>query len=248
MRMKSFIIRILHHLLGYKNYLYVFSVCKISTLWFFKKKWDYLYFIRHLKPMANVIVVGASTGITTIPIAKRCSRGKVFAYEPIKDNFDTIERLIKHYRLKNCYAYNLALGDISETSKSMMIPIVSGVKKQGMAHVDDESIDKYDDYITVKTEFSTLDDRKELKNIPINGIKLIAENYEFEILKGAEKTIRRCKPIIYCELWDNRKRNEVIRLIESFGYKSFFRKHGELKTVNTNQYRDRNLFFTPINE
>jgi len=246
--MKSFVISILHRLLGYRNYLYVFSVCKISTLWFFRKKWDYLYFVHQLKPEANILIIGASTGITTIPIAKKCNKGKVFAYEPIKDNFDTIKKLIKHYKLNNCYPYHMALGDISENSKSMLIPIVKGVMKQGMAHVDVESINKYDNYITVQSEVSRLDEREELKNIPINGMKLIAENYEFEILKGAEKTIREYKPVIYCELWDNEKRNEVIRLIESFGYRSFHRKYGELKTADINQYRKRNLFFIPINE
>lgn len=246
--MKSFIIRILHSIFGYKKYLFVFSVCKISTLWFFRKKWDYLYFVRQLKPEANIVIIGASTGITTIPIAKKCSKGKVFAYEPIKDNFDTIKLLIIHYKLNNCNVYNFALSDISTNSKSMLIPIVKGVMKQGMAHMDVDSINKYDKYLRVKVEVSTLDDRKEIQNIQIDGLKLIAENYEFEILKGAERTIKRCKPIIYCELWDNKKRNDVIHLIESFGYRSFYKASGELKMVDINQYRNRNLFFIPINE
>jgi len=246
--MKSLIISILHRLLGYRNYLYVFSVCKISTLWFFKKKWDYGFFVRQLKPEANTVIIGASTGITTIPIAKKCNKGKVFAYEPIKDNYDTIKKLLKHYKLNNCIVYHMALGEASENSKIMLIPIVKGVMKQGMAHVDVESISKYEKYITVQSEVCRLDDREELKNITINGMKLIAENYEFEILKGAENTIRRCKPTIYCELWDNEKRNRVIRLVESFGYKSYYRTHGKFKAVDINQYRKRNLFFIPNNE
>lgn len=246
--MKSLIIRILHNIFGYKKYLYVFSVCKISTLWFFRKKWDYLYFVHQLKPDANIAIIGASTGITTIPVAKKCYKGKVFAYEPIKDNFDTILKLINHYKLKNCFAYNIALGEIAENSKTLLIPIVKGVMKQGMAHVDVESINKYDTYIKVKSEVAAFDDREEIQNIKIDGLKLIAENYEFEILKGAEKTIRRCKPFIYCELWDNEKRNEVIQLIESFGYKSFFRTRGKLNSADILTYRNRNLFFIPINE
>jgi FkbM family methyltransferase len=246
--MKSFIIRTLHSIFGYRKYLYVFSTCKISTLWLFRKKWDYLYFVHHLKPEANIVIIGASTGITTIPIAKKCNKGKVFAYEPIQDNFDTIKKLIRYYKLNNCTAYNIALGDISANSKSMLIPIVKGVIKQGMAHMDVESIKKYDKYIIVQVEVTTLDDREEIQNMQIDGLKLIAENYEYEILKGAEKTIKRSKPVIYCELWDNQKRNEVIHLIESFGYRSFYRAYGELKTVDINQYRNRNLFFIPINE
>lgn len=84
--MKTFVIKTLHHIFGYERYLFLFSICKIHTLRFFSKKWDYLYFVRELKPDYNVLVIGASTGITTIPIAKKCSEGKVIAYEPVETN------------------------------------------------------------------------------------------------------------------------------------------------------------------
>ncbi len=243
--MKSFVIRSLHSILGYTKYLYVFSICKISTLWLFKKKWDYLYFVKQLNPNSNVVIIGASTGVTTIPIAKKCYRGKVFAYEPIQDNFDTIIKLIDHYKVKNCFAYLIGLGDVSNKSKSMLIPIVKGVKKQGMAHMDDKSINKFENYIKTEVVIQTIDEREELKNITIQGIKLIAENYELEILHGAAQTIKRCKPFIYCELWDNNKRDKVIQLIKSFGYSCYYRDSGKFKIVEMDQYRSRNLFFIP---
>lgn len=243
--MKSFIIRILHKIFGYRKYLYVFSVCKISTLWFFRKKWDYLYFVKQLKSNANVVIIGASTGITTIPIAKKCKHGKVYAYEPVQDNFDTIVKLVDHYNLKNCVAYNIGLGNVTDKNKLMLIPIVKGVKKQGMAHLDMDSIDKYDNYTSVPTEIDRLDEREEVLNLHIDGLKLIAENYELEILKGAEETIRRCMPIIYSELWDNKKRDEVIQFIKSFGYNVCYRANGKLIDVDIDRYRNRNLFFIP---
>ena len=228
--------------------MYVFSVFKISTLRCYRKKWDYLYFVRQLKLDANIAIIGASTGITTIPVAKKCAKGNVFAYEPIQDNFDTIIKLLKLYKLNNCTAYKVALGEVAEKNKSMLIPIVDGVKKQGMAHVDVESINKYDKYINVQADITTLDEREEIRMLQIDGIKLIAENYELEILRGAVKTIKRCKPVIYCELWDNSKRNQVIKFIESCGYCSFYRSNGKLKEIDINRYRNRNLFFIPINE
>jgi len=243
--MKSLIIRILHYVFGYRGYLYVFSICKIATLWMFNKKWDYLYFVKQLKFDSNVLVIGASTGITTIPIAKKCHRGKVYAYEPIQDNFDTINRLLSFYKVKNCLVYQIGLGNRSNHSIPMLIPIINGVKKQGMAHLDDESIDKFEKFIKTNVVIQTLDEREELKSLPIHGIKLIAENYELEILQGAEKTIRRCKPYIYCELWDNKKRDEVIRLIKSYGYNCYYRESGILKIVDIDRYRNRNLFFIP---
>jgi FkbM family methyltransferase len=246
--MKSLVIRSLHTILGYENYLYIFSICKIPTLRFFRKKWDYLYFVDQFNTNDNIVVIGASTGITTIPLAKKCEKGKVFAYEPIQDNYGTILKLIKHYRVNNCEAYNLGLGDTPEQHASMLIPVIKGVKKQGMAHLDVDDIDKYKKYIEVTAQIDTLDNRKEIQEIHIDGMKLVAENYELEILRGAEKTIKKNKPLIYCELWDNKKRDEVIGLIESFGYQVFYRKKGKLKPVDIDSYRERNLILKPIDE
>jgi FkbM family methyltransferase len=243
--MKSGLIRFLHFLFGYGRYLYVFSIFKISTLWCFRKKWDYLYFVNSLKSTSNVVIVGASTGITTIPLSKKCNNGKILAYEPIRINYNTILRLIKYYDVKNTTAYNVGLGNISNTSVSMYIPIIKGVKKQGMAYVNDNSITGYMNCIEEKVIIDCLDNRKELNDLRIDGIKLIAENFELEILKGAEKTITKHKPVIYCELWNNAKRLHTIEMIKTFGYKVYFRKKGELRLFDNSQYKGRNLFFIP---
>lgn len=246
--MKSLIIKILHSILGYDRYLYVFSICKITTLIFFRKKWDYLYFVRKLMPDSNVVVIGASTGITTIPLAKKCKKAKVFAYEPIKSNYNTIIKLLNFYKLKNCYAFKLAIGEKTQYKNVMLQPIVRGVRKQGMAHLDQDDIDKYDNYIKEDVEISTIDERQELKGIKIDAIKVVAENSEFEIFGGAKDTIKKNKPFIYCELWDNEKRDRVIERIESYGYACFYMSKRKLIPIEKSKYRSRNIFFIPTHE
>jgi len=246
--MKSLVIKTLHTILGYERYLYVFSICKIATLFFFRKKWDYLYFVRKLKPEFNVLVIGASTGITTIPVSKKCKEGKIFAYEPIESNYNTIIKLLSFYKLSNCFTFKLAISAKAESKNVILQPIVNGVRKQGMAHLDRDDIDKYANYIKEEVEISTIDERPELKGIKIDGIKLVAENSEFEILGGAQEIIMKNKPFIYCELWDNEKRDCVIERIESYGYECFYRSKRKLIPIDKSKYRSRNLFFIPKHE
>ncbi len=246
--MKSLVIKILHSILGYKRYLFVFSICKIVSLTFFRKKWDYLFFVKQLQAESNVLIIGASTGVTTIPIAKKCKKGKVYAYEPVETNYNTILKLLKFYKLNNCSVYKLALSSKPESKSVILQPIYKGVRKQGMAHLDMDDIDKYETYIKEEVEISTIDARPELRDQEVDAIKLIAENAEYEILEGAKETIERNKPIIYCELWDTEKRDRVIERIESYGYIGFKRSKKKLVPIDKNKYRDRNLFFLPNNE
>ena len=68
--MKESIIKVLHYILGYERYLKIFSIFKIRTLSFDGRKSDFLFFNELLDENAKVVVIGACTGITTIPLAK----------------------------------------------------------------------------------------------------------------------------------------------------------------------------------
>ena len=61
----------MQRVLGYDRYLMLFSIFKIKTLVYDKRKADFLFFETMLSKEANVIVIGACTGITTIPIARK---------------------------------------------------------------------------------------------------------------------------------------------------------------------------------
>lgn len=161
--MKESIIKVLHYILGYERYLKIFSIFKIRTLSFDGRKSDFLFFNELLDENAKVVVIGACTGITTIPLAK-----------------DKINR-------------------------------------------------------------------KEINSIKIDVIKIVAENFEFQIFEGAKKIIENNKPLIYFELWDNDRRNMVLGLIIKYNYNVFYRKGNALIPFDKNNYSGKNFFFKPAN-
>ena len=234
----------MHHLLGYERYLEIFSIFKISTLRLDKRKSDFLYFNTLMDEKANIIVIGACTGITTIPLAKDKSKRKIFAYEPLSSNYSVLDKVVNRYKLLNIRTFNLGLADKSD-QKEMILPVINGVKKQGMAHVKDSTILLNNEGLSEFVKFDCLDNRPELNKIKIAGIKVVAENFEFQVFEGAKKIIQNSRPIIYCELWANEKRKQVLELIMKYNYDVFYRKHNELMPYNKDAYSGKNFFFKP---
>ncbi|MBK9192139.1 MAG: FkbM family methyltransferase [Crocinitomicaceae bacterium] len=244
--MKESIIKILHYILGYERYLKIFSIFKIRTLSLDGRKSDFLFFNELLNENATIVVIGACTGITTIPLKKGGKNRMVFAYEPLTTNFKVLNRVVNYFNSNNVFTYNLGLGNKQE-KREIILPVLNGVKKQGMAHIKDSTISDYNEGLSEIIELDILDNRIEINTIKIDGIKIVAENFEYQIFEGAKKIIENNKPLIYCELWDNEKRNLVLDLIKKYNYNIFFRKGNTLIPYNKNNYSGKNFFFKPEN-
>ncbi|MFT7613490.1 MAG: FkbM family methyltransferase [Parvicellaceae bacterium] len=240
--MKNELIKLLHLILGYQNYLRLFTRFKIRFLRYDSRKSDFLFFEKLVTEQANIIIIGANTGITTIPFAKEKSERKVFAYEPVPSNFETLQNCVQYYSVSNIQNFMIALGNKTGEDK-MILPVLSGAKKHGMAHIDHHSINSLEQGENIATHMDKLDNRIELENLKIDAIKIVAENYETEIFKGAQNIITKDKPFIYCELWDNENRIKTMNLIKEYGYQIFYREGENLKPYSNANYKGKNFFF-----
>jgi len=242
--MKNTIIKTLHIILGYQRYLRYFTRFKIAFLKSDYRKHDFLFFEKLVGEKANIIVIGANTGITTIPFAKGKPERKVFAYEPLPSNYEVLQYCIQFYSLDNTKSYMIALGNKTGQFE-IILPIIGGTKKHGMAYVNSASIDSLGAGEKHLIQMDKLDNLIELQNLRIDAVKLVAENYETEILEGAKDLIANHKPFIYCELWHNEKRNSALKLIQEYGYQIYYRDGELLKEYENSDYSGKNFFFKP---
>lgn len=240
--MKNTIIKILHFLIGYESYLVLFSRFKIKTLSADPRKTDFLFFEKLLAENAIIVVIGACTGITTVPFVNGHSGRKVFAYEPLFSNFNALNKILSLYHLTTVHTFNVGLGNKTEY-RELILPVIDGVKKHGMAHLKDQTITEYNVGISEIVFIDCLDNRAELQSIKIDALKIVAENFELQILEGARKLIKEQRPVIYCELWHNEKRKEVLEYIESLNYSVFYNKNKQLVSYKQFNYSGKNFFF-----
>jgi FkbM family methyltransferase len=218
--MKKRIQNFLQKNLGFENYLYYFSRFKIFYAKSFSYEAEFSEFIKLIPQGDNIILdIGANIGITTVMLAKKFPDVSIHAFEPIPPNINTTKRIIKYYKLKNVQLHEIALGEQAGKLK-MVVPVINNVRMQGLSHAyvegDENDLNKGDIYFM---EMMKLDDVSALNgDKKIVAIKIDVENFEYNVLKGGEQLLKKHKPAIYCELWNNEVRQRTISFLKELGY------------------------------
>lgn len=239
--MKKLIQNILQSVLGFRRYLFVFSLFKIRTLKRDKNEGDFFHFLSMLPTDAKVLDIGANVGIMTALLAKHCVRGQVHAIEPIPENFEALGRICRHFKFDNVHLHQFALGE-EEGKLEMVMPEVQNVKMQGLSHVIHDSIPDYNEGHRYAVPQHRLDQCAEIV-ADMDAIKMDVENYEYFVLKGGEHALRQYKPLIYCELWDNENRANCFALLQAIGYQIKVLEAGKLIPFNAKIHKHQNFFF-----
>ncbi len=239
--MKSLIQRLLQELLGYDRYLWYFMLYKLKTLKWDKNENDFFHFLTLIKPNETVLDIGANLGLMSYYLAKN---NKVIAFEPMPNNVAVIEAVKTKFNLTNLQLLTCALG--SETKKiQLVLPVVDGVKKQGLSHVVADKMTEFTEGKLFEAQCFRLDEIKEVSQHQITAIKIDVENFEYEVFIGAEELLKRDKPLIYCELWDNENRMQCFAFLEKLGYTRNVFRNGRLEQIQSNPSDIQNFFFLP---
>lgn len=240
--MKAAIQRFLQFILGYDLYLWVFTLYKLRVLKYDQNENDFFHFISILKPENTVLDIGANIGLMSYYLSKNFNQ--VVAFEPMPNNFRVINKLKSKFKLNNLQIITCALGNENKQI-DLILPIVDGVKKQGLSHVVDDKMTEFTEGSIYKTDCYKLDDVVEIKNLKIDAIKIDVENFEYEVFLGAEKLLKEHKPIIYSELWNNQNRLDCFEYLQKLGYETHVFKNGKLELINNNPSDIQNFFFIP---
>lgn len=243
--MKKWIQATLQRLLGFDTYLFVFSLFIMYTLRWNKKEGDFRHFLSLLAPDSTVLDIGANIGIMTALLSKACPQGKVHAFEPIPENHRSLQRLLRFTNSHNVHLHPIALG-AERATVAMRMPVMEGVRMQGLTHVEHESIRGYEQQsIPYQVEQYALDDLQALKGTKVDAIKMDVENYEQYVLEGGRHLLRQYQPLIYCELWENENRKNCMRLLAEQGYAPYVLVNDQLVSFAPNVHPHQNFFFLP---
>jgi FkbM family methyltransferase len=165
-------------------------------------------FAELVKPGQIVVEVGANIGAHTIHLAQLVGpQGVVIAYEPQRIPFQTLCANVQLNSLANVDAHRAAAG---AESGEIIVPELDPFEENNfgglniLGHRDGSSVP----LVSLDATIAHCD-----------FLKLDCEGMEDHGLDGARKLIRRSKPILYVENDRPRKREALIALIESLGYR-----------------------------
>lgn len=163
--------------------------------------------------------IGANDGGYTATL--RENGFSVLAFEPVPKMFEQLYR--RHSQDEGVTCASVALSDkeeVIENCRVMHAWTLGDPAKVGMSispdHKDDRPFRMFCD---------TLDNQMQIHGVrKIGIIKLDVDGYEFRVLRGGEKTIRRDMPPILCEFGEYVERlgesnEEMVNFIFSMGYK-----------------------------
>lgn len=228
--------------MGYDAYLWYFTLYKLKTLKQDKNENDFFHFLSLFKKDSIALDIGANLGLMSYYLSQNTK--ETIAFEPMPNNYSVIEKVKERYQLNNLTIHTNALGNENKKIQ-LVLPIVDGVKKQGLTHVVDEKMEDFNEGNLFITDCKKLDDMTELSSKQIDAIKIDVENFEYEVFQGAESLLKRCMPIIYCELWNNKNRIDCFNFLEQLGYNKMVLNNGKLEVIQSNPSHIQNFFFVP---
>ena len=181
----------------YSNFEWYYPECELQT-----KRW----FVEHIQPDWVIFDAGANIGYYTILFSQLAPQGKVFAFEPT-ETIKLLQENLDHHRCTNVISLPLALGKVSGAIEDDIFRIWGEAPERQVY------------------QFSTVDDVvAQLKLDRIDCMKIDVDSFDFEVLRGAEATLRRYDPWVVVELtYALAKRNqsvpEALQWLYSLGYR-----------------------------
>lgn len=245
--MKEILRAVLQKILGYDNYLFIFSIFKIRTLKYDSKENDFLIFKSLLKDCnGDILDIGANIGIMTTILSRSFPNTIIHAFEPMPSNFNALKKITQFYQLPNVKLYEVALGE-TKGCIEMILPEKNGTKYQGLSYIKNlNSNNRYEKGDIFSVKMDKIDDIVETKKI--QGIKIDVENFEYFVLKGCISVLEQFHPIIYVELWDNENRKNCFELLERYSYKPFVVSDNTLTPFRQDIHKHQNFIFITSNK
>jgi FkbM family methyltransferase len=242
--MKSRVKALIQKLLGFDNYLLLHGIFVFTTLRFRRDEGAVRHFVKRLRDDATVLDIGANVGHMSLLFARRAKRGRVFAFEPIPENFKAAQRLMRVAGVRNVRLYPIGLGESDGEVEMFMPTDANGGRLSGVSYVVDSCHSATAAGVKYSIPIRRLDTWPELAE-KVDAIKIDVEDHERYVFRGAKTIIERDRPLIYAELFSADNKDECFAFLTQLGYSAFVSVGADLVAYDPAQHGGVNFLFVP---
>lgn len=177
------------------------------------------------------IDIGAHIGYYSLLCASIAKQGKVFAFEPVKENFEILKKNAQVNNFKNIIISENA---ISDTDSSKLLYLSNENNTGDNRFFSDNFREIPENRLELKVKCVTLDQFLVDYNIKPNIIKMDIQGAELLALKGMKKTLDNItKLVVFTEFWP---RGIVANSGSPLGFLDLLSHHGfEIYEINSVQ-------------
>ena len=161
-----------------------------------------LAYIKHMLNYVEngdfVLDIGANQGLWTKALSDKVGReGRVFAFEPVRETYQTL--LNNTRQLKNVSYYNIGLSASAGTAEIFRDPVSNA--PPSAAIVDTAvHITNVTSLVKETIKINTLDEVSSSFETAISFVKIDVEGHEESVLSGALNFMKEHRPVIFMEI------------------------------------------------
>lgn len=145
-----------------------------------------------------ILDVGACIGMYSICYSKMYKNSKIFAFEPVIQNYQILKKNVKINKIKNISKINIGLSNENKNA-SIGIPDKS-VHSRYAKEINSGLFSIFSKEKKFKIKLKKLDSLIQINKLKkIDFIKIDVEGAEYKVLEGGIKTIKKYKPTIQLE-------------------------------------------------
>jgi FkbM family methyltransferase len=181
---------------------------------------DELGFHRALHRPGRLLDIGAHDGGFTLPLAA-LPASQVEAFEPLPSAFVRLQAATAG--LANVTLHALALGEAAGRI-TLTLPVLDGVPQEQWASIA-KGYAGLDPRVTEQRHDVPMRSLDSFGFMDVTALKLDAEGGEYAVLRGAQETLRRCRPILSVEIEERHKPGAtwaVPAFLDALGYDAFY--------------------------
>ena len=192
----------------------------------------------------TILDVGANIGWYSMNFVQLPNVKEVYAFEPIPYIFQYLERHIGINEIENISTFNFGFSDTVGEKTFYWTKNETG--SSSMKNIQERSrINK------VKCKVTTIDHFLKNRNKSIDFIKCDVEGAELFVFKGAIKTLKQCRPVIFTEMlrkWSKKfgyHPNDIINLLAALDYHCYGYINNKIEKIDyvTPELETTNYFF-----
>lgn len=221
--MKSVIVRTMpDYILLYVKKMHYVRMLKNATVSEEDNEID-LKIVRHLiNPGDLVVDIGANIGLYTLFLSRFVGeQGCVYSIEPVPITFKLLSHNVKKLQLNNVKLFNCGISDKNGSAVMEVPEYLSGGENFYQAHIIDNG-NKHTSLRQFEVNLKTLDSLLFDSTKKVNFVKIDAEGYEYQVVKGSKLIISKSKPACLIEVSGDPEDEKS----NAFALFNFFREEG----------------------
>ena len=183
--------------------------------------------------------IGANQGQYACRLSKIMSLGKIYSFEPFKQNYISLTSMKKLLNLKNVIPIHSAVSNTKGRMK-LLIPKINDDLVVGTQSVLEKyQRQEYEDakFFEEVVDTTSIDDFVADNNIDrVDFIKIDTEGAELAVIRGGLKTIKKYLPILSIEIQPS---NKELLFFNDIGYETYVVVNGKMVLYNSSIYGKR---------